>query len=498
MSEARRIGADARRVAVVQAEGPAEHRGLRALAGVAPFERDGEKLVSIVVRLDLVLAEGGELFAEARPVSPRAMQPDVPIDPPDPSGELLRYASDFALFKESLDLVIVGHARGPAPAEVIEGGVDLLQGDAVVFTGAFSARAGGPTPAIPLRAPYLAPFVAGAASRVAPAAESRRFAAGKATGLEPTTFQAAEPGWRARPGSITPDAALRFRGLFGSQEAKVALPGLEPVVTADLEGLEGLSVPLSLDTIWIDVDEGVGAMSWRGVMPTPDGKRIDRFVLSLERASSPRDEATRLADTQRGTVRYAWTEDDAAKGTPPPEEDNVLTYHKEMTWSEVAPDPRISIEQYAAVSAELAERPKERGEVLAKHGFDDERFMVEERAWLERFAANAVQGKGELAAYYGDLFIAAQDALTTPEEERLTLRDYAGLRAELDRSADPTVPLDRAEVTLAQFMRLERRWTTRADADPAVQAELDALLEELGGDVDPLEAVTRAIEEDDG
>lgn len=496
MSE-RRIGGDPHRVAVVQAEGPSDLRSLRLLLGVCPFEREGEPFVSIVVRLDLRIAEDGALLPAARPLSPASLQPDVPLDPPDASGELLRYASDFALFKEEIDVLLVGHARGAAPADVIEGGLDLLRGDATLFSGSFSARAGGAAAAIPLRSPYLAPVSAAVVTRVAPLASAARFVAGKATALDPRAFQAAEPGWRAPLGSIAPGATLRVRGLFGVAEGVVVLPGLEPVVTMDLERLEGVSVPVALDTLWIDADLGTAALCWRGVVPTPRGQRIERFVLSAEHVAGRRDDATRLADTQRGSVRYAWTEDDAARGEPPPEGDTLLNYHKEMTWSEVAPDPRISIEQYASISADLAEHPKERADVLTKHGFDEERWMVEERAWLERFAANAVQGKGELAAYFGDLFIAAQDALMTPEEQRLTLRDYAGLRAELDRSADPTVPLERAELTLAQFMRLERKWTARADADPAVQAELDVLLEELGGDVDPLEAVSRGIEEDD-
>ena len=134
--------------------------------------------------------------------------------------------------------------------------------------------------------------------------------------------------------------------------------------------------------------------------------------------------------------------------------------------------PRVPIERYARVSAELAEWPDKREDTLKRHGFKEERYLLEERCWLERFAADAVEGHGELAAYFGELFVAEQDKLATPEEERVGLRDYLSLRLAMEIGADVAEVLGQAKMTLAQWMRLDRRWTGRAEADPAVAEEM--------------------------
>lgn len=494
-----RIGSKTPRIAVVQAEGPEGFRALRLGVGAAAFDRRGERFIALAVRLDLDLrGPEGSVSSVARPRAPSAMWADRPADPVDPSGSILSYASDFAPKKPEADVLLVGHARASGTVESIEGSVTIASATGGgSFTGLFTARAGQSTTAIPLRAPYL--YVGGTLGRVAPAANTERFVAGQLEDTTDSTFQAAGPGWRAPLGVLGPRSTVRTRGLFGVEEVELSLPDLEPVATADIGATRDLAVPLVLDTLWIDTDEAVGALVWRALVPLADNDVVERVVLSLERPGAHRDAQTRLADTQRGHVHYAFTEEDAHAKRPPPATDPVLEYHKHMTWGETAPEPRIELETYATVSAALAETPKERDKVLERYGFDEEKWMIEERAWLELFAVDAMEQKGELGAHYGELFLRAQDALATPEEERLTLLDYAGLRADMQRAIDPSVVLDRAKISLAQYMRLERRWLAKAEADPGLAEELERLLEEFGAEADPLDnlAFDDEPEEDD-
>ncbi|MBL8743961.1 MAG: hypothetical protein JNK04_22795, partial [Myxococcales bacterium] len=261
------------------------------------------------------------------------------------------------------------------------------------------------------------------------------------------------------------------------------LPGLYPVITYDAAE-EGQPVEVMMDTVALDSDSGVVTLTWRGTLgPFHNPDELRRVVLSMERLAIERSESDRLSDTQRGVVRFAWTEDDAKAGKPPPEEDPILEMHKFLTWGETAPEPRVPIERYARISAELAEWPDKREETLKRHGFKEERYLLEERCWLERFAADSVEGHGELAAYFGELFVSEQDKLATKEEERIPLRDYVSLRLAMEIGADVAEVLAQAKMTLAQWMRLDRRWTARAEADPAVASEMEQIDASLRADV---------------
>ncbi|MFO0549853.1 MAG: DUF2169 domain-containing protein [Polyangiaceae bacterium] len=498
---------------MVHAEGPGNHRTLVPAVGLTPL-RVGERfLYAVSVRMGLrVSREVGEIaepiLTGERPAADKKLR-FASTD--DVAGEpLLDDASDFGPLKKDVDVVVVGHAHARFAADSFEGGVrvlDLVEGEdgqiayRAAVSGRFAVRAGAPTQKIPLVAPYLTSVGTSSLLRLAPVAREGRDLQGLLPpDFDEEVFNVAPPELRGSMGSVGPSAILELTGVFepaaGDREDAtmpvttrvVGLPGLYPVVTFD--GANGANVPvrMQLDTLRIDSDARTISVTWRGLAgPFDVASDFHRLVVSMEEVGAERDHGTRLSDTQRGKVVFAFDEDDARDGRTPPVEDARLSYERMKTWGEVAPEPRMPIESYARISAELAEWPKERDKTLDRHGYDEDSFGVEERAWLERFAADAMDGRSQLAVLYGDLFLREQDLLAKPEEDRWTLRDYAGLRVEMDRAADVGGVLEEAEISLAQWMRLERRWVRRAEEDPTVARELDSLLEELEANADPLE-----------
>lgn len=490
----RRIGGEPLMVPVVHAEGPLPYRGLVPAVGIVPFTTGGAWFLAVVVRMGIRF-DGIGSGGNAVPVlTGERLVPDVPSRFQDRAGGVLDAASDFVPMKTGCDLVVVGHAHARSPTDTIRGSVRLLAHDGrPLHSVGFVARSGAQGMTIPLVAPYLSSPVPGTVGRLGPVGVEGRFVSGAlGNDVDAGVFSSASPELVIPFGSVSPISILELTGVLPYEEGdevvpgEVAatrlcgLPGLKPVVTIDANGVQDIPLRPLCDTILVDADAQRGAIVWRATAgPFSALVDVDRILVSMEMVGRERELGERRSDTQRGKVLFATTEDDATLGRDPVREDPRLRYEELRTWGEVAPEPRISIERYAAVSAELAEWPKARGTTLERHQFTEETWGVEERGWLERFASDAMNGKGELAAYYGTLFLAAQDRLATPEEERLTLRDYAGLRAEIERAADVSQVLDDAKLTLAQWMRLDRRWTQRANDDPKVEAELEALLREF-------------------
>lgn len=478
------IGQECPRLVVVQAEGPLGMRDARASVGAATFSRDGEWFVTVIVKL--ALGRGDGPLMQVLPAPPFFVDRPSRFAALDPT--LLDHASDFALFKPAVDLLVVGHARATVPSAALSASLRLLSGDgSTLLSTVASLRAGAPTREIPLAAPYLSTAHAGAATRFAPSQNPARAVGGLVLpSLDPLLFQAASPELRLTGKPVIGLEAIVTEGLSEGPRAGAAerlqLPGLSPVVTWD-GAEEGNELATRLDTIHLDADAGQLTATWRGVigpLSTPDA--IRRLVVSLDRIGVERSAGERLVDTQRGDVHFAWTEDDAARGEPPPKEHPLLDLHRYLSWGEVAPEPRVPLETYAKVSAEVAEWPDRRSQTLERHGFSDARWMIEERAWLERFAANAVDGRGELVAHFGELFVVEQDALKSAEEDAITLQQYVALKLSMARAGDVAEILAQAKLRLAQWLRIDRAWTSLAEADPEVAAALDAAALAAGAD----------------
>lgn len=141
------------------------------------------------------------------------------------------------------------------------------------------------------------------------------------------------------------------------------------------------------------------------------------------------------------------------------------------TWDE-APSPTLPLERYASISAELQEKRAPRAEVLRRHDLDEESFTREEWAWLDAMANDAMRGDATVAGRYGELFLAAQDALASPEERAIPIETYAAIRVAMENGEDPARVLALRSMTLPVWMRLDRRMSAAASADPAVRDQI--------------------------
>jgi len=481
------------RVVVVCSEGPP---GLREIpppaVGVSKFHTASKIYVGVVVKIALTaLDEGGKLGEQLRWADEPAL---LSLDREPRFAELdpqaLDYANDLVPAKLHTEIQVVGHARSQRPSSRIQGSV-RAPGLLVLF----SARGTHESAEVPLAALYLK--LQGAGERLGPHRDTSR--TGHAEHAYPDDLlaermNAGAPSLRAALGTLPSDAALELTGLHPDAEPlHLALPGVAPVVTADVSWGSTAPVDMVLDTVWLDVDAWRLELVWRGKVEVLESEsEIARLVVSLEQGDAPRSGEARLSDCQRGTVLFATTEDDLIEGTSPPTDDARLALARYGTWSAAAPEPRIPLEDYARISAEMGEEPDKRAEVLERLDLTEDRWFVEERAWLERLAFEAMGGDSALAERYGELFVAAQDALAKPEELERTLRDYVEILVALEHRADSLEVLGRVPLSLAQWVRLDRRWKTAANDDPVVADELEDLLVELraelraeGADTEP-------------
>ncbi|MGK3983619.1 hypothetical protein WME99_11325 [Sorangium sp. So ce136] len=132
-----------------------------------------------------------------------------------------------------------------------------------------------------------------------------------------------------------------------------------------------------------------------------------------------------------------------------------------------SPVEGVDLDTYARISAELAETPADRATILASHGLDEMRWMDVEMTWLLRVATAALQSDLSLGEDLDRAYTAAQVELGSPGPT-LALEEYARLAARIEAGEPPSSVLARARLSLASYARLQRAWTLRLAADPAL------------------------------
>lgn len=208
---------------------------------------------------------------------------------------------------------------------------------------------------------------------------------------------------------------------------EATLPAVSPRLVVDFASpdLDKRSLDAALDTVLIDLDKQQIELTYRAFLMTPSVKDLDRLLLGwcskadLDSGAGGRAIARNLP---RGQFHYAWFFEDADKGVPPPnltpEEEKVARY---QSWIyPIAPEPALSLEAYAEISVELAERMEPRASILSRHGLDEHAFALEERAWLERVTAETRSHKGQ-APTATQLTAAREQAAEALRRRRLQL-----------------------------------------------------------------------------
>ncbi len=127
----------------------------------------------------------------------------------------------------------------------------------------------------------------------------------------------------------------------------------------------------------------------------------------------------------------------------------------------------VDMESYAHIAAELAEQPRARAEVLARHGLSELKWLEVEKTWLLRIATAALAGDPTLGHEVDRAFIAAQDA-AGGDEPACSVEVYARLIVRIEAGDELPAVLAAEGLSLADWARSCRAWAARIAADPAV------------------------------
>ncbi len=435
--------------------------------GIVPFAGPEPRL-AVIVKITCTLrvnADGSHGFARNETQEPLSLP--VPSTLVGAMEGDLAYPGDFVPRKNEVDVLITGHAHAQHPTGQIQG---ALYVGAVTRT--FAVATSGAATILPLTAPYLRgpdgfSSTDPLAARGVPPIEDEH-----PTDFDYSVYNAAPTAQRTA--DLKPGTKIYLRGLSPSAEyIEAVLPTFAPNAVLVSVHQSYIPVPLRCDTLWLDTDRSVAVFVYRGdvqIVP-PDVFDLRHIVVWLDEPKQKRSVENVRRDLPRGVFGFTVAAEDLAGGGAPgdPAEIDLVRY----STFDVSPQPTITLEQYATISAELAEARWKRDEVLRRHKLDEDLWLLEERAILGGMADAAAKQDTTDALRYGELFISAQDALAEPWERDQTVDDYIDLKAEMEAKGDPNEVLGKRGMRLAPWMRLDRRFTRASFEDPAFAKMLE-------------------------
>lgn len=399
-------------------------------------------------------------------------------------GEDRPLPDDFVPCKRFCDVLVVGHVpihQRPS-GEVPPRYATVRLGECAHSFTLASAAPGK----VPLRAPYLVATAGGDARVGARPTPEHVGVLEFPDDFDWTVYQAAHPSLRI--GFVDCDATLVLEGLFDDAERlEVALPGLAPRGLCDWARDDVPDdVDLYLDTLIVDVDRQAIDLVWRGYVHTRPNPRhdVDRVIVGwagdARRASA--DELTEkfgevLSELPRGRFSYAWELDDVRGGTEPPalaHEDLEMARYETLDQIQ-APSATLTLERHAQIAAELVEEREPREKVLTRHGFDEFGWALEERALAMQMGTLPMEEGESAQEEYARHFLAAQESLARPEDDRFRSEDYARITVAIEVD-DPKKVFREEGLTLGAWMRIDRKWQARLATDAELEAKVNALL----------------------
>lgn len=120
----------------------------------------------------------------------------------------------------------------------------------------------------------------------------------------------------------------------------------------------------------------------------------------------------------------------------------------------------LTLEQVAAIAAELAEGKQDRAKVLDAHGLRERIWRKNERRWLDAIDVEAARGTHTLRAAYDAAYVAKIEELRGP----ITVEEYARIAVGLERG-QPNDVLDALRIHRLALMPLIRLWTRKVAKD---------------------------------
>ena len=191
---------------------------------------------------------------------------------------------------------------------------------------------------------------------------------------------------------------------------------------------------------------------------------FDRSTLVSARERRPWADSADGARIERDpTVVVVSSEDELSA-------DRTLEIAGRVVAPEATPDD-VTVEQYAQVCAELAERPAERPAILAFHAFPESLWLAVDSRWRAAIAKEVAGGQSHVLARYDTAYITAQEGFRHP----IGTAEYARILVGLERGEVGPV-LRQLKLRLPDLMRLQRVWTKRLAVEAKLASELSAAL----------------------
>ena len=454
----------------------------------------------------------------------------------DDPREALLAATDLVPFKRRADIILVGHAFAPSSdpvrslrARLCVGGVDkiievfgdrVFTHEGVLREGSRFARspihwrhaAGGPGTSNPVGIRHDAPWDT-YGQRLLPRLQPPGL---HVTGPEvipavgygpigPTWPERLEKlyrhagswdhrGWSQRPLPKDIDAAY-FNAATADQQVdairadeRIVLENLHPVLpriatnlfpvtpeaVVERPGQPAEAVPFLCDTMWIDSDRGVCALSWRARIilsaPNAPGRVLVRLggvpaAPILGGGAGPRSTVPLGSPAGSAPMPSFPTPVGTSTGAPAPV----------ATGSPALPPDPFAIERCAAIAASCARRAVDLAAILGANDLSEDEWDALEHRWAQALRLDAQQGRADRLAAYDRAYVARL------EEERgpFTPEEYArlALAHERDRAA-LTRALRDLELPWGATPRIVRVFSERMVEDPALTERVRAAMAE--------------------
>jgi len=245
------------------------------------------------------------------------------------------------------------------------------------------------------------------------------------------------------------------------------LPMAAPDVTAQLASLGGsVAVPLRCDTLDIDPGREQATMMWRGVLAVPAIDEHDLVMVSLETEASSRP-SPRTASPLSSVLPVA-----SSSGSVDDEHTDDTEPEEAMSWTDEDEDDlpleaSRPLESCARTAARLDIEPRRRADALAAESLDEAGWTALDRWWSAALSAELDTGGSALADAYADAYVAELEAL----RGEVSVEQYALLSVAGERGTKDSI-LETLRIPEAAEVRLQRVWTKRTFAEPALRKEL--------------------------
>jgi hypothetical protein len=135
----------------------------------------------------------------------------------------------------------------------------------------------------------------------------------------------------------------------------------------------------------------------------------------------------------------------------------------------------MTLEDYAALMAELAAAGEARAAVLARHDLDEATWDAVDEHWQARLSAALDEegdGVSELLSRYAAAYESAQRQSAPP----ISVEQLARVTRRLQASGDLRASLSKEGVTLAEYVRGTEHWSRLLATDPDAERRFNEVL----------------------